>query len=178
VKKRSGSNIINGVEHVRAIIAAEQPNLPEALKINFSRTSPPTSATPSRPDEQCSKLDSPSDDRGHRRDGHALWLSGWLAVPASFLAGILILYLSGETLNMMVLFSLIMASGMLVDGAIVIVEFADRKMTEGLDRKAAYTTAAQRMAMPVIASTVTTLAAFFPILFWPGIMGDFRCICP
>jgi len=179
VKKRSGSNIINGVEHVRAIIAAEQPNLPEALKINFSQ------------DQSTYIRDTLRDLMNNVLSSILLVMivvigvmgmrSGFLvglAVPASFLAGILILYLSGETLNMMVLFSLIMASGMLVDGAIVIVEFADRKMTEGLDRKAAYTTAAQRMAMPVIASTVTTLAAFFPILFWPGIMGDFMMYLP
>jgi multidrug efflux pump len=68
--------------------------------------------------------------------------------------------------------------GLLVDGAIVIVEYADRKMTEGLDRKAAYVLAAQRMSWPTISSTATTIAAFSPILFWPGISGQMMSHIP
>ncbi|MCK5620860.1 MAG: efflux RND transporter permease subunit, partial [Alphaproteobacteria bacterium] len=77
-----------------------------------------------------------------------------------------------------VLFALILAVGMLVDGAIVVTEYADRKMTEGEPRKLAYAMAAKRMSWPIIASTATTLAAFLPLLFWPGIVGQFMKYLP
>ncbi|MFA0408866.1 efflux RND transporter permease subunit, partial [Vibrio splendidus] len=77
-----------------------------------------------------------------------------------------------------VLFSLIMAVGMLVDGAIVVTEFADRRMQEGEGRKAAYRDAAKRMAWPITASTATTLAAFAPLLFWPDVTGEFMKFLP
>ena len=66
----------------------------------------------------------------------------------------------------MVLFSLILAVGMLVDGAIVVTELADRNMANGMDRQSAYIEAAHRMSWPIIASTATTLAAFMPLVFW------------
>src|SRR5690606_31562784 len=80
--------------------------------------------------------------------------------------------------NVVVLFSLILAVGMLVDGAIVVTEYADRKMTEGESKASAYALAAKRMAWPIIASTATTLAAFLPLLFWPGIVGEFMSFLP
>jgi multidrug efflux pump len=101
-----------------------------------------------------------------------------VSIPGSFLTGILIIALCGYTLNTVVLFSLIMAVGMLVDGAIVVTEYADRCMGEGLDKKRAYSKAAQRMAWPIIASTATTLAAFAPLMFWPGMMGEFMKYLP
>jgi len=101
-----------------------------------------------------------------------------LAIPGSFLTGILVLWMSGITVNIVVLFALIMAVGMLVDGAIVVTEFADREMSAGINRHTAYLTAAKRMAWPIIASTATTLAAFAPLLFWPGITGEFMKYLP
>lgn len=101
-----------------------------------------------------------------------------MAVPGSFLLAILVLYAFGYTVNQIVLFGLILAVGMLVDGAIVVTEYADRKMTEGLAAKTAYTLSAQRMAWPIIASTITTLLAFAPMLFWPGVMGGFMSYLP
>ncbi|WP_281648346.1 efflux RND transporter permease subunit [Parendozoicomonas sp. Alg238-R29] len=101
-----------------------------------------------------------------------------MAIPTSFVTGILVLGVLGYTVNMVVLFSLIMAVGMLVDGAIVVTEYADRKMIEGQHRKQAYREAAQRMAWPITASTATTLAAFAPLLFWPGIAGEFMSYLP
>lgn len=101
-----------------------------------------------------------------------------ISIPGSFLTGILIISMFGYTLNMVVLFSLIMAVGMLVDGAIVVTEYADRCMSEGQDKKQAYKSAAQRMAWPIIASTATTLAAFAPLMFWPGMMGEFMKYLP
>ena len=101
-----------------------------------------------------------------------------VAIPGSFLAGILMLSMMGLTMNIVVLFSLILALGMLVDGAIVVTEFADRKMAEGLPRREAYAQAARRMAWPIGASTLTTLAAFAPLLFWPGVVGEFMKYLP
>ena len=86
--------------------------------------------------------------------------------------------MAGLTVNIVVLFGLIMAVGMLVDGAIVVTEFADRQMSEGVARKQAYAMAARRMAWPIIASTATTLAAFAPLMFWPGTMGEFMKYLP
>ncbi|WP_166422315.1 efflux RND transporter permease subunit [Paraglaciecola sp. 20A4] len=101
-----------------------------------------------------------------------------VSIPGSFLTGILIIAMFGYTLNTVVLFSLIMAVGMLVDGAIVVTEYADRCMGEGMNKQQAYLKAAQRMAWPIIASTATTLAAFAPLMFWPGMMGEFMKYLP
>ncbi len=101
-----------------------------------------------------------------------------IAIPGSFLTAILVLFASGMTVNIVVLFSLILAVGMLVDGAIVVTEYADRKMTEGEPKARAYAMAAKRMSWPIIASTATTLAAFLPLLFWPGIVGEFMKFLP
>ncbi|MDE1338166.1 efflux RND transporter permease subunit [Vibrio aestuarianus] len=101
-----------------------------------------------------------------------------ISIPGSFLTGLLVLSLFGLTVNIIVLFSLIMAVGMLVDGAIVVTEFADRRMQEGTPRKQAYRDAAKRMAWPITASTATTLAAFAPLLFWPDVTGEFMKYLP
>ncbi|MEL6370484.1 MAG: efflux RND transporter permease subunit [Pseudomonadota bacterium] len=101
-----------------------------------------------------------------------------IAIPTSFLIGFLLLTLFGYTLNMMVMFGLVLAVGMLVDGAIVIIEYADRRMGEGADRTTAYSEASKRMFWPVITSTATTLAAFLPFLFWDDIAGKFMKFLP
>ncbi|MEQ8282724.1 MAG: efflux RND transporter permease subunit [Parvibaculum sp.] len=101
-----------------------------------------------------------------------------IAIPTSFMIGFLFLSVTGYTVNMMVMFGMLLAVGMLVDGAIVVVEFADRKMSEGLERRAAYGLAAKRMFWPVAASTATTLAAFLPMLLWPGVSGKFMSYLP
>ncbi|EED35209.1 acriflavin resistance protein [Luminiphilus syltensis NOR5-1B] len=101
-----------------------------------------------------------------------------VAIPGSFLAGILAISALGYTLNIVVLFSLILVVGMLVDGAIITVELADRRLSRGMDGKTAYAGAAKRMAWPIIASTATTLAVFVPLLFWPGIVGEFMKYLP
>ncbi|MBY8231347.1 efflux RND transporter permease subunit [Vibrio fluvialis] len=101
-----------------------------------------------------------------------------VSIPGSFLTGLLVLSVFGLTVNIIVLFSLIMAVGMLVDGAIVVTEFADRRMQEGMPRSEAYRDAAKRMAWPITASTATTLAAFAPLLFWPDITGEFMKFLP
>jgi multidrug efflux pump len=101
-----------------------------------------------------------------------------IAIPASFLAGILGLALFGLTLNIVVLFSLILAVGMLVDDAIIVAEFAERRMSEGMAPRDAYALAAHRMSGPVTAATLTRIAAFSPLLFWPGIVGEFMKYLP
>ena len=101
-----------------------------------------------------------------------------VAIPGSFLIGILLIGSFGVTINMMVLFALIMAVGMLVDGAIVVTEMADRRMAEGESKHDAYSRAAIRMSWPIIASTCTTLAAFVPLAFWPGFSGEFMKFLP
>lgn len=101
-----------------------------------------------------------------------------LAIPLSMLTGIMWLNLSGTTMNVMVLFSLILALGLLVDNAIVVVENIYRFMQEGYDGMTAAKLGASEVAQPIIASTATTLAAFVPLAFWPGIMGEFMYYMP
>lgn len=101
-----------------------------------------------------------------------------IAIPGSFLAAILWLDLAGLTVNIVVLFSLILAVGMLVDDAIIVSEFAERRMSEGMEPRAAYSLAARRMAGPVIAATLTRVAAFSPLMFWPGVVGQFMKYLP
>ena len=101
-----------------------------------------------------------------------------LSIPTSFLVGFLIVDLMGMTLNMMIMFGFILSVGILVDGAIVVVEYADRKMAEGQNRREAYAMASSRMFLPILSSTGTTLAAFGPMLLWPGVSGKFMSYLP
>lgn len=101
-----------------------------------------------------------------------------VSIPGSFLCGIMLLYFAGYSVNTVVMFGLILSVGLLVDGAIVVSEYADRKMLEGEPKGRAYLLAAQRMAWPITSSTLTTLAAFLPLLFWPGIIGEWMKYLP
>ncbi|MDD9910951.1 MAG: efflux RND transporter permease subunit [Ahrensia sp.] len=101
-----------------------------------------------------------------------------LSIPVSFATGFMILGIGGFTVNMMVLFGMVLTVGMLVDGAIVVTEYADRKLAEGMPPNEAYTRAAQLMFWPVVSSTGTTLAAFLPLLLWPGVPGEFMSWLP
>jgi len=102
---------------------------------------------------------------------------GW-AIPSSFLIAFFLFLIQGETINMMILFGLILSVGVLVDAAIVIVEYADRKMDEGMARREAFQLAGERMFWPIVSSTATTLAAFIPLLFWETIPGKFMSYFP
>ena len=179
ITKRVGENIIDTTNKVRALVDAERALWPAGVEVSFSQ-------------------DKSDDIRDMLKDlqnnvasavllvfvvvvaalGFRTAVLVGVAIPGSFLTGILILYMMGLTINMVVLFSLIMAVGMLIDGAIVVTELADRKMAEGMHRKQAYAFAARRMAWPITASTATTLAAFMPLLFWPGIVGEFMKYLP
>jgi multidrug efflux pump len=101
-----------------------------------------------------------------------------IAIPISFLIGFFIINTLGMTVNIMVLFGLIITVGMLVDGAIVIIEYADKLIKEGKSKKESYLSASQRMFWPIASSTATTLAAFVPMLLWPGVAGQFMSYLP
>ncbi|MBF9042156.1 AcrB/AcrD/AcrF family protein [Rhodobacterales bacterium HKCCE4037] len=100
------------------------------------------------------------------------------AIPTSFLLCFILLGVMGITISNIVMFGLILAVGMLVDGAIVVVEYADRRLSEGARPMQAYTEAAKRMFWPIVSSTATTLCAFLPMLFWPGVAGEFMGMLP
>ena len=101
-----------------------------------------------------------------------------MAIPSSFLFALIFVYLVGFSFNFMVMFGMILGLGMLIDGAIVVTEYADRKMVEGHNKVDAYIIAADRMFWPVTASIATTLAAFLPLMFWPGMSGQFMRYLP
>ena len=100
------------------------------------------------------------------------------AIPVSFLFALIFLWLFGHSFNFMVMFGMLLGLGMLIDGAIVVTEDAERRITEGETELAAYGAAAKRMFLPVLASTATTLAAFVPLMFWPGVAGAFMGYLP
>jgi len=102
---------------------------------------------------------------------------GW-AIPASFLIALFLFFVQGQGINMLIMFGLILSVGVLVDSAIVIVEYADRKLAEGMPRREAFQTAGERMFWPIISSTLTTLAAFLPLLFWDSMTGKFMSYLP
>ena len=179
VKKRLGENIIATNEKVREVVEVERLNWPAGIVVSYSQ------------DKSKDIRDMLTDLQNNVISAVVLVMvlvvaslgvrTGLLvgiAIPGSFLAGILVLHIMDMGINIVVLFSLILAVGMLVDGAIVVTEFADRKMTEGQPPAKAYLQASKRMAMPIIASTVTTLAAYMPLLFWPGIVGEFMKFLP
>ncbi|WP_293903825.1 efflux RND transporter permease subunit [Phenylobacterium sp.] len=101
-----------------------------------------------------------------------------IAIPACFLLAFLMINAMHITLNQMVMFGMVLAVGILVDGGIVVVEYADRKMAEGLPREEAFAAAGKRMFWPVVNGTLTTLCAFLPFLFWNSIAGKFMSFLP
>ncbi|RYE11449.1 MAG: efflux RND transporter permease subunit [Hyphomicrobiales bacterium] len=110
---------------------------------------------------------------------------GWRAaimigfsIPISFMIAFLVVSMLGMTINMMIMFGLVLAVGVLVDDPIVVVEYAERKLQEGVSKKEAFILAARKMFVPVVSATLTTLGAFIPLLFWPGIIGKFMSYLP
>jgi multidrug efflux pump len=100
------------------------------------------------------------------------------AIPTSFLLCFVLLAAMGVTISNIVMFGLILAVGMLVDGAIVVVEYADKRIQDGSGPMTAYVEASKRMFWPIVSSTATTLCAFLPMLFWPGVPGEFMGMLP
>ncbi|RZO35261.1 MAG: efflux RND transporter permease subunit [Rhodospirillaceae bacterium] len=179
VKKRTGENIVETVNAVKALVEQERKDWPAAITVTFSG------------DDSRNIRNMLTDLQNNVLSAVLLVMiiivaalgvrTGILvgvAIPGSFLTGILVLGAFGLTVNIVVLFALILSVGLLVDGAIVVTEYADRKMIEGAPRTKAYAEAAKRMSWPIIASTATTLAAFLPLLFWPGIVGEFMKFLP
>lgn len=179
ISKRAGENIIDTIESVRAVVAAEQALYPPSVQVTFTQ-------------------DLSNDIRTMLGDlennlavtvllvmiivvatlGLRTSALVVVAVPGSFLAAMLVLAGLGYTINIVVLFGLILSAGNVVDGAIVVTEYADRRMAEGMGKRDAYILAARRMAWPIIASTATQLAAFAPLLLWPGMVGEFMKYLP
>ena len=179
VKKRIGANIVQTIDGAKHVADEFMKTMPEGMEVTYTQ------------DKSVFVNQLLTDLQNHvliavilvfivilyALSGRASLLIG-LAIPSSFLMGILALGLMGYTINMIVLFSLILAVGMLVDDAIIVTEYAERRMSEGMPKEQAFEEAAKRMAGPVIAATMTRIAAFSPLLFWPGIIGDFMKYLP
>ncbi len=179
VSKRTGANLIETVDKVKAVTEEFQKTMPAGTAVAYSQDKS-TSIRQLLSDLQNSVLTAVIlvfIVILYALSGRASILIG-LAIPASFLIGILGLQLAGLTVNIVVLFSLILAVGMLVDDAIIVTEFAERRMSEGMDKRQAFAMASHKMTGPVIAATATRVAAFSPLLFWPGIVGEFMKYMP
>jgi multidrug efflux pump subunit AcrB len=179
VKKRSGENIIETADAVRATIARLRPDFPPGTQVHIT----------SDASEDIASMVSSLENNiisglilvvavllfflGLR----TAWFVG-LAIPMAMLLSFMVMQAIGFTMNMVVLFSLILALGMLVDNAIVAVENTYRFVDQGWDRRSAAKYAVGEIAMPIISSTATTLAAFLPMAFWPGIVGEFMKYLP
>ncbi len=180
IKKRAGKNMIEAVDEIKQIVEEEQESyLPESLHVSLTN-------------DQSTNTESQVDDLvnniifgvilvvlvlmfflGFR---NALFVG--IAIPLSMLLSYIILSSLGFSLNTMVLFALVMGLGMLVDNGIVVVENVYTLMDEGMPPLKAAKQGLGEIAWPIIASTATTLAAFFPLGLWPGTIGKFMMIFP
>jgi multidrug efflux pump len=179
VKKRLGTNIIENNEAVRAVVQQETADWNPAIKVDFmlDEAQPINEILGSLQSSIMTAIALVMMLVLAALGFRSALLIG-IAIPTSFMLGFLILSGIGMTVNMMVMFGLVLTVGMLVDGAIVIVEYADRKIAEGMERKEAYIRAAKLMFWPITSSTATTLAAFLPMLLWPGVSGEFMSYLP
>lgn len=179
IKKRDGENILNTIQKIKHISNEAKPYLGENIEIKFLN------------DQSSSIKEMVSDLENNIITSVFLVfivmllalniktsiLVG-LAIPSSFFLGISIFYFLGISLNMIILFSLIMSVGLLVDGAIVICEYADKKIEEGYSEKESFKIASKKMFVPVFYSALTTIFAFAPLLFWPSTTGQFMYYLP
>ena len=179
VSKRSGANIIETIDQVKALMEQAKPLLPEGIQVSYIM------------DDSQEVREMLGDLMNNVMTAIVLVLIliiatmglrpallVGLSIPGAFFTGILMVWMLGYTMNIVVLFSLILVAGMLVDGAIVVSELADRYMSNGQHPREAWVNASTRMAWPVISSTATTLAVFVPLLFWPGVVGQFMKYIP
>ncbi|KUP94351.1 efflux RND transporter permease subunit [Tritonibacter horizontis] len=183
VVKRKGFNLIDTVDQVKETLAAAQEKWPEELQaaIKLETSNDQSRVVGSMVGQlEGSVLTAVAlvmivvlASLGSR----AALLVGF-AIPTSFLLCFAFLAVMGISISNIVMFGLILAVGMLVDGAIVVVEYADKRIEEGSGPMHAYVEAAQRMFWPVVSSTATTLCAFLPMLFWPGVPGEFMGMLP
>jgi multidrug efflux pump len=179
IKKKSGANIIETAAGVRAVLDAAQQEWPGEVRTTITQ------------DESEQVVTLLGDLQNNVVAAIVLviivilaflgpksaFLVG-LSIPGAFLSGVALLWFSGFTMNIVVLFGLILVAGMLVDGSIVVIEYADRRMSEGAAPRTAYAEAAKRMSWPIIASTATSLSVFLPLLFWQGTVGEFMKFLP
>ena len=179
VTKRSEANLIETAEQVRNVAESYRATLPKSISMLYSQDQAPYA------EQQVVEL------QGNIITALVLVMvivvgamglrSGILvgmSIPFSFLFALIFLWLMDFTYNFMVMFGMLLGLGMLIDGAIVITEYADRKLVEGLSKREAYAAAVKRMFWPVTASVGTTLMAFAPLLFWPGVSGKFMSYLP
>lgn len=179
VVKRIGTNIIANNEAVRAVVGEFTKDWPQNIKVSFLIDQS------SFIFEVLGSLQSSIMTAIVLVMICVVWALGirsgllvGLAIPGSFMVAFLIVGMLGMTVNMMVMFGMVITVGMLVDGAIVVTEYADRKITEGMEPGEAYKRSARLMFWPVVSSTATTLAAFLPLLLWPGVPGEFMSYLP
>lgn len=179
IKKRVGRNIIETAESVRAVIGEMQPSFPPTTTVSI------TSDQSEEIEMMVSSLENNIISGLILVVAVLLFALGvrnasfvGVAIPLSMLLSFSVIQLAGITMNFVVLFSLILALGMLVDNAIVIVENIYRFRERGYDKREAAKLATGEVAMPVIAATSTTVAAFVPLAFWPGIVGEFMKFLP
>ena len=179
VTKRSGANILETVKTIRKVVAEEQARWPATVKVDFTYDNSDFIGRTLTVLE--SGILSASllvmliivASLGIRQG-----LIVGVAIPACFLLAFMMIHMKGVTLNQMVMFGMVLAVGILVDGGIVVVEYADRKMAEGLSKEEAFAAAAKRMFWPVVNGTLTTLCAFLPFMFWNSIAGKFMSFLP
>ena len=180
IKKRAGKNMIEAVDEIKQIVKKEQEEyLPESLHVSL--TNDLSTNTKSQVDDLVNNIIFGvilvvlvlMFFLGFR---NALFVG--IAIPLSMFLSYIVLSSMGYTLNTMVLFALVMGLGMLVDNGIVVVENVYTLMDEGMPRKQAAKQGLGEIAWPIIASTATTLAAFFPLGLWPGVIGSFMVIFP
>ena len=183
VVKRRGFNLIDTAAQIRETVAATQASWPENLKIAVD--------VGTSNDQSRNVASMVSQLEGSVLTAIALVMIVVLAslgarsallvgfaIPTSFLLTFALLAIMDVAVSNIVMFGLILAVGMLVDGAIVVVEYADKRIQEGSGPMHAYVEAAKRMFWPIVSSTATTLCAFLPMLFWPGVAGQFMGMLP
>ena len=179
VSKRTGENIIDVINKIKGIVNERTKNIPEFININFFQDESEKIIT------QVSDLENNVILATIIVFIITLFFMGFkssilvsISIPFSFLLSMIILSFFDVTINVVVLFSLILSVGILIDGAIIVVEYANRRANEGISKKKVFILSAKKMFIPVLASTSTTLAAFFPLIFWPGIAGEFMFFLP
>ena len=179
VSKRTGENIIDVINKIKGVVNERTKNIPEFININFFQDESEKIIT------QVSDLENNVILATIIVFIITLFFMGFkssilvsISIPFSFLLSMIILSFFDVTINVVVLFSLILSVGILIDGAIIVVEYANRRANEGISKKKVFILSAKKMFIPVLASTSTTLAAFFPLIFWPGIAGEFMFFLP
>ncbi len=179
ISKRYGTNIINTIESVKSVVESMKDVIQPGINIDFMR-------------DQSDNIKESLSDLGNnvlfavilvlivvmsqigKKQGFIVGMS----VPISFFIGVMMIGSLGYTMNIVVLFALILASGMIVDASVIVAEYADRLIISGEKPGIAYAKAASRMSIPVLSATIGIIIVYLPLLFWPGIIGQFMKFIP